>query len=179
MNIKKEKKKKKELILRGYLVDYDNYDRIKLMFLDNSDLSIINKFNEQSIHFTKDYITYKNKYYKNKNPNSYCPIIDEKYFYIKCRKNQKCEIEINRVQLHENELRIIKLINENEENSNSCIVQNEQNENDKKNKFIKINIKQAIQNYVECVVEVNEYNFEIKGNLKEGYNFKLKKINVI
>ena len=180
MNIKKEKKKekkkkeKKKLILRGYLVDYDSYDRIKLIFLDNSDISIIDNLNEKDIKFTKEYITHKNKYYKNKNPNSYCPIIDKKYFYIKCKKNQKCEIEINRVQLHEDELRIIKLINENEETINFCGVQN-----NKKNKFIKIDINQAIQNYVECVVEINEYSFEFKGNLKEGYNFKLKKIMVI
>lgn len=165
MNIKKEKKKKKELILRGYLVEYDNYDRIKLMFLDNSDLSSINNLNEKDINFTKDYILYKNRYYKGKNPNSYCPIVDEKYFYIKCKKKQKCEIDINRIQLHEDDLKIIKLKND--------------NIGEKNNKIIKINIKKVIQNYVECVVEVNEYNFELNGNLKEGYNFKLKKIKVI
>ena len=160
-----EKKKKKELILKGYLVEYDNYDRIKLMFLDNSDLSINSYINKcsKNINFTKNYITHKNKYYKDKNPNSYCPIIDEKYFYIKCRKKQKCEIESDRLQLNEDEIKIIQLINKEE----------------KKNKFIKIDIKQAIQNYVECIVEVNEYNFLLKGNIKEGYNFKLKNIKVI
>ena len=65
----------KPLTLQGYLVDYDKYDRAKLMFLDDYDC-------EKNISFTKRYLLSKSKTIEGNNP-----IIDDKYFLINCKKN--------------------------------------------------------------------------------------------
>lgn len=173
-------KKKKELILKGYLVEYDKYNRIKLMLLEKSDFTKFKNHNIATLNFTKDFITNKSAFYKQKNPNSYCPIVDEKYFYIKCKKNQKCEVNINQISLTDNELTINNLTRSNNINDQkySNIEEDSRNTNTP-NKKILIDINKVLQNYVECIVEINDYNFEIKGEHKEGYNIKLKKIKVL
>lgn len=66
----------KPLTLQGYLVDYDKYDRAKLMFLDDYDCE------KNNTSFTKRYLLSKSKMIEGNNP-----IIDDKYFLINCKKN--------------------------------------------------------------------------------------------
>lgn len=148
----------KKLILTGFLIEYDKYNRIKLMFLSDYEIG-----KKKDYDFTKEYITNKNKYYKSKNPDSCCPIINEKYFYIKCKKNQKGLIPLNKLEhLKDDNIEEYTLI---------------QSATDEF--IVNVDIKYLIQNKVRCIVEVNEYKFKLNGDIKEGYNFKLKNINSI
>jgi hypothetical protein len=157
----------KKLILTGFLTEHDKYNRIKLMFLSDYEMTKKNTYDTASSSFrsdfTKDYITNKNKYYKSKNPDSYCPTINKKYYYIKCKKNQKGLMPLNKLEhLKDDNIEEYTLI---QSTTDDCIVN--------------VDIKYLLQNVVKCVVEVNEYKFKLSGDIKEGYNFKLKKIALL
>jgi hypothetical protein len=144
-----------KLILTGFLVDYDKYNRIKLMFISDYE-------NKKSSYFdfTKEYITKKNKYYKSKNQDSYCPIVNDNYFYIKCKKKQKGIMPIDK-------LNHLKDTNIEEYN----LIQLTNNEG-----IVNVDINYLVQHTVKCLVDINEYKFNLNGYLNEGYNFKLNKI---
>lgn len=157
----------KKLVLSGFLIECDEYNRLKLMFIsdyNNDDKNIPKDFNKNiPKDFTKEYITKKNSYYKSKNPESYCPISGDNYFYIKSKKKQKGLIPLNKLEyLNETnpqEYNIIRV---------SGI-----------NGIVNVDVKYLFQHLVSCIVEVNEYKFKINGNVKEGYNFKIKQISAI
>jgi hypothetical protein len=153
----------KKLILTGFLTEHDKYNRIKLMFLSDYEMTKKNTFDTASSFrsdFTKDYITNKNKYYKSKNPDSCCPTINKKYYYIKCKKNQKGLMPLNKLEhLKDDNIEEYTLIQSTTDDY-----------------IVNVDIKYLLQHVVNCVVEVNEYKFNLSGVIKEGYNFKLKKI---
>lgn len=67
-------KKTVVLLLQGYFIHYDKYDRAKMMFLDDYD-------DDGKHKFTKSYITQRS------NREGYAPISeDKKHFYVKCKK---------------------------------------------------------------------------------------------
>ena len=71
-------KKSSVVLLYGYFIYYDDYNRAKLMFLDDYDSDDISDKQK----FTKLFITRKSK------SRGYAPISDDqKHFYIKCKKD--------------------------------------------------------------------------------------------
>ena len=71
-------KKSSVVLLYGYYIYYDDYNRAKLMFLDDYDSDDISDKQK----FTKLFITRKSK------SRGYAPISDDqKHFYIKCKKD--------------------------------------------------------------------------------------------
>lgn len=152
----------KKLILYGFLVECDSYNRLKLMFISDYSSNATNTLTIDK-DFTKDYITKKNNYYKSKNPNSYCPISDDKYFYIKSKKNQKGLMNINKLEyLHETEPHMYQIFKSSAVNGVS-----------------NVSINYLLQNLVKCIVEVNDYKFKLNDNTMEGYNFKLIQISLM
>ena len=74
-----ERKKTTILLMQGYLIDYDKYNRAKIMFLDDYD-------NDKQT-FTKSYIT-------NKKTNGTSPLSDDKkHFFVKCKSGAAGLIE--------------------------------------------------------------------------------------
>jgi len=74
----------KTLVVQGFFTYYDDYDRAKLMFLDDYNLQ------SDSISFTKGFITNKSKNNNGGNPLSK----DGECFFIKCKKGQVGLIDI-------------------------------------------------------------------------------------
>lgn len=64
------KEKTTKLILHGYFISYDKYDRAKIMFLDDYDLGDFDKksINDNNHQFTKSYIINKSAKTDGKNP---------------------------------------------------------------------------------------------------------------
>jgi hypothetical protein len=60
--------------ITGYFTEYDQYNKAKLMFLDDYD-------NLQKLSFTKSYMLHKEKTIEGK-----APLIDNKYMLINCPK---------------------------------------------------------------------------------------------
>lgn len=154
----------KKIILSGFLIECDDYNRLKLMFISDYNSDDKNKTPKDfTKDFTKEYITKKNSYYKSKNPESYCPISGDNYFYIKSRKKQKGLIPLNRLEyLNETNPQEYEIIRASGING-----------------IVNVEINYLYQNIVKCLVEVNDYKFKLNGNIMEGYNFKLKKISAI
>ena len=75
---------KTRLVLRGFFVSYDTYDRAKILFLDDYDPE---SFDKNSLvadkqTFTKSYIMKKSNPSNGKNPLT----DDNTSFYVKCKK---------------------------------------------------------------------------------------------
>mgnify|MGYP000957821507 CR=1 FL=1 len=149
----------KKLVLSGFLIECDEYNRLKLMFISDYNT------NDKNIpkDFTKEYITKKNSYYKSKNSESYCPISGDNYFYIKSKKKQQGLIPLNKLEyLNETNPQEYNIIRASGING-----------------IVNVDVKYLFQNLVKCIVEVNEYKFKINNNVKEGYNFKIKQISSV
>ena len=70
----------KTLILHGFIVEFDKYNRIKLMFEDDYNLD------NKQVSFTKSYILNKSN-----NPTyDKSPLVDNKHFLINCGKIKFC-----------------------------------------------------------------------------------------
>lgn len=69
----------REIYLQGYFVEYNKYNRMKVMFLDDYE-------ELEKITFSKSYLTQlcKSPSLPGNNPLT----DDQKYFYVKCKKGQ-------------------------------------------------------------------------------------------
>ena len=81
-----QKKEKTTLVLHGFFVNCDSYDRVKILFLDDYDQESLNKNylvgDKQT--FTKSYIMKKSAPVNGKNPLT----DDSTSFFVKCKKGQ-------------------------------------------------------------------------------------------
>lgn len=152
------------ITLHGYFVNYDQYNRAKLMFLDDyncedglisTDKSKLNidKFLNNKNSFTKSYLI--NKASKTTG-NS--PIIDNKYFLINCVKNT--------VGYKSSEIDSLKF-------------NNLSNEKTQKINLIPVPIQDLKQNTVACEVSIKNYKFTDKNKeIIQGWTIKLLKMTI-
>lgn len=78
--------KKTRLVLHGFFINYDMYNRAKIMFLDDYNYDEINSQNvlNNKLSFTKNYILKKSK-----KTNGKSPILDNNTcFNVNCMKTQ-------------------------------------------------------------------------------------------
>ena len=160
---------KNTITLYGYFVNYDQYNRAKLMFLDDYncedgitpiDKSKLNidKFLNNKNSFTKSYLI--NKAFRDVGHN---PIIDDKYFLINCVKNTVGYKPITIDSLKSNNL-------PNEKNK----------ENKQQINLVPVPIQDLIQNTVECEVSIKNYKFtDKKKEIIQGWNIKLLKMTFL
>lgn len=156
---------KNTITLYGYFVNYDQYNRAKLMFLDDYNcedglVSIdksklnIDKFLNNKNSFTKSYLI--NKASKTTG-NS--PIIDNKYFLINCVKN---------------------IVGYKPSEIDSLKFNNLPDEKTQKINLIPVPIHELIQNTVACEVTIKNYKFIDKNKeIIQGWNIKLVKMTSI
>ena len=81
-----ERRKTTTLLMQGFLIDYDRYNRVKIMFLDDYDVT-------DKLTFTKSYIT--NKKTEGTSPLS----TDKKHFFVKCKAGAVGLIESPQIKL--------------------------------------------------------------------------------
>jgi hypothetical protein len=156
---------KNAITLYGYFVNYDQYNRAKLMFLDdyncedglvsiNKSKLNIDKFLNNKNSFTKSYLI--NKASKTAGNN---PIIDNKYFLINCVKN---------------------IVGYKPSEIDSLKFNNLPTEKPQKINLIPMPIQELIQNTVVCEVTIKNYKFIDKNKeIIQGWNIKLLKMTSI
>ncbi len=139
--------------LQGYFVNYDKYDRAKLMFLDDYDADDSNNSEKKEMSFAKKYMLVKTKQTQKTGGNS--PVSEDgKYFLIKCPKNA------------------VGFLGDVVDGTAAKI----ERDNDK----IKIVPIQSLkQHKVECIVSVNNYNFTKDEEKICGWNLKLLKMSLL
>ena len=167
---------KNTITLYGYFVNYDQYNRAKLMFLDDYncedgitpiDKSKLNidKFLNNKNSFTKSYLI--NKAFRDVGHN---PIIDDKYFLINCVKNTVGYKPIAIDSLKYNNLSA---------GSNNVCGFSTSSSAEKIN-LIPVPIQELIQNTVVCEVSIKNYKFtDKKKEIIQGWNIKLLKMTYI
>lgn len=117
-----------KLVLQGFFISYDKYNRAKIMFLDDYD----NTVGQPS--FTKKYLIQKAKPDNGKNPLTDC----NSCFNVKYGNNKVGYIDDKPVSLLE-----------------------------------------LKQHKVEIQVEINKYNFSLRGNAIRGWNIKMLKMSLL
>lgn len=145
--------------IQGYFVNYDKYNRAKLMFLDdyNSDEpeKKSNTLGKKEVSFAKKYLLLKSKHMMHSDGHS--PVSDdEKYFLVNCPKNS--------IGFFDNVV----------DGTNATIIRDDKKEF-ATNVVPLISLK---QHTVECIVKVNYYNFTKNGEKIHGWNLKLLKMSL-
>lgn len=119
-----------KLVLQGFFISYDKYNRAKIMFLDDYD----HAGNNKTLSFTKGYLIQKAKPDNGKSPLTDC----NSCFNVKYGNNKVGYIDDKPVPLLE-----------------------------------------LKQHKVEIQVEINKYNFSLRGNVIRGWNIKMLKMSLL
>jgi hypothetical protein len=145
--------------VQGYFVNYDQYNRAKLMFLDDYDDNDqvdkdAKKDAKKEASFAKKYMLLKMRKTQRSGGNS--PVSDDgRYFLIKCPKGAAVQLD--------------QVFDPNSSDSSKP----------KKKPISLVPIESLKQHKVECIVRVCHYNFTKNDEKISGWNLKLLKMSLL